>query len=254
MGTAQSEIKIIILAAGFGKRMESEEPKALMMLRGKSFMTYILETISSLNLSSKPIIVIGHKKERIKEVLGENHEYVEQKEQLGTGHAVRSVMSIVPEKHKVYAILSADQPLVSRETIERIISTHREKKPSITIGTVIIPDFNEWRSGMGNFGRVVRDINGLVKKIIEFKDATEEEKKIKEVNPAVYAFDGDWLYRNIDKLTNNNAQKEFYLTDLVKIACDQNDKVEAVPIVNIIEGLQPNTKAELQVLEKLSEI
>ena len=106
-------------------------------------------------------------------------------------------------------VLSSDQPLVSEKTLKNIISTHAEKNPTITIATVSIPNFEDWRIGLNHFGRIIRDNNGKIKKIVEFKDATEEEKKIKELNPALYAFDADWLWKNITKLKNENVQKEY---------------------------------------------
>ena len=105
---------------------------------------------------------------------------------------------------------------------------------------------------MMHFGRIIKGVNGSVKKIIEFKDATEEERNIKELNLALYAFDAKWLWENINKLENKNTQGEYYLTDLVKIAFEQNQKIESVPVSNIIEGIHPNSKEELQLLEKLS--
>ncbi len=246
------DVQIIILAAGKGTRMESDEPKALAMLKGKPFLKHILETLSALNLELKPIIVVGHKKERVIEVLGDGHSYAEQKEQLGTGHAVSSAKSSLHPNHKTILVLSTDQPLVSKETIENIIKNHNEKKATITLATVVLPDFEEWRSGLRHFGRIIRNENGVVEKIVEFKDANEEQKEIKEVNPALYAFDADWLWQNIDNIKNENNQKEYYLTDLIKMAFEQNKKVEAIPVTNILEGLQPNSKQELEVLESLT--
>jgi len=246
------KIQIIILAAGKGTRMASPEPKALTMLKGKPFLQHILDTIKTLDSKIKPIIVIGHKKERIKEVLGKKYIYAEQNEQLGTGHAVMSAKKAILEKHEIVLVLYADQPLVSKETLKRIIEKHLEKKPTITLATATVPDFKDWRVGLNYYGRIIRGTDGLVKKIVEFKDANDAEKKIKELNPALYAFDAKWLWKNIDELKNENSEKEFYLTELVKMACEQNKKIEAVPVANIIEALQPNSKEELEILEKLT--
>lgn len=243
------KVQIIILAAGKSRRMRSDEPKALAMLKKKPFLQHILDTIAKLNLKIKPIIVVGHKKERIFEVIGNDQKYAHQEEQLGTGHAVQSARHIADKEHEIVVVLSTDQPLISTETIERIIATQKNKKPTMTIGTVILPDFDDWRAGLMHFGRILRDENGQVLMNVEFRDATDEEKKITEVNPALYAFDAPWLWENLKELKNNNSQNEYYLTDLVKIARKQGRKIETVPVVNLIEGLQPNTREELEALE-----
>lgn len=250
-----AKIQIIILAAGKGKRMQSDEPKALTLLQGKPFLGYILETIKKLDSNIKPIIVVGHKKERIIETFGNDFIYTEQSEQLGTGHAVLSAKETANSiPHEMVLILSTDQPLVSKETLERIISTHLDKKPSITLGTVVVPDYEDWRIGLyTNFGRVIRDIDGKVEKLVEFKNANEAEKKIKEINPALYLLEAKWLWENIDKIKLNENRGEYLFTDIIKMAFDQKKKIEAVPVVNIIEGLQPNSKEELEVLERIKE-
>ncbi len=124
-------------------------------------------------------------------------------------------------------------------------------KPAITIGIVALPDFDDWRTGLLHLGRIIRNEKGEVSGIKEYKDANEAERKITEINPAIYAFDKDWLWENISKLKKENAQGEYYLTDLIRIAQVEGHKIEAVPVSNILEGLQPNCKAELETLERL---
>lgn len=248
----KDEIKIVILAGGKGKRMQSDAPKALALYKGKPFLRHILDTIKQLGGNIKPIIVVGHKKEEVQNVFGNEYIYAEQREQLGTGHALMSAKAHAQSPHGIVIVLATDQPLISKETLETLIQKHTQEQPTLTMGTVTVSDFMDWRLGINNFGRIIRDTDGSIKKIVEFKDATEEEKNIKELNPALYAFDASWLWENIEKIRNQNAQQEYYLTDMIKMAFDQNKKIETISLANSIEALQPNSMEELALLEKLS--
>jgi bifunctional UDP-N-acetylglucosamine pyrophosphorylase/glucosamine-1-phosphate N-acetyltransferase len=196
--------------------------------------------------------VIGYGKDRIKEVFGDRYTYAIQDEQLGTGHALHCAKELIGTEHKMLIVLSADQPTLSKKTLESMISRYKEKKPTIILGTVAVDNFDGWKISIyNNFGRIVRNAEGLVERIVEVKDATPEEKEIREFNLSLYAFDSDWLWKNIHLIKNDNKQGEYYLTDLIKIASEQGEKVEAVRVDNVLEGLHPNSKVELELLESL---
>jgi bifunctional UDP-N-acetylglucosamine pyrophosphorylase / glucosamine-1-phosphate N-acetyltransferase len=243
--------EVIILAGGKGKRMQSELPKALTPLNGKAFLAHILETLRNLSPLIKPIIVIGHNGEMIREALGKEQRYAIQEEQLGTGHAVMCAEPLSGREADTVLVLLADQPLVSQDTLQEIINVHKEKRATVTIATIMVPDLTDWREGLTKFGRIVRDRDSKIINIIEYKDASEAEKETLELNLAIYAFDAKWLWENIHSLKNTNAQGEYYLTDMVKIACEQGRNIETVAVKNGIEAIHPNSKEELELLEKL---
>ena len=244
------KIKIVILAAGKGTRMKSKLPKALTLLRGEPMIKHLLHTVEGLT-NEKPIVVVGHQADLVKKELANSCEYVLQAEQLGTGHAVLSAKNALGQETETILVIYADQPLVSRETLENLLTVHLAKHPTITLATLTVSDFAEWRTGLEHFGRILRNQNGQAENIVEFRNASEAEKKIKELNLAFYAFDARWLWQNIDKLTRDNTQQEYLLTDLIHLACAQKERIETVSVANPLEALQPNSREELEMLEKL---
>jgi len=243
----KNKIKIVILAAGKGKRMESDLPKVLSQVKGKHMIRHVIESVGKIH-NEKPYAVVGHKAELVQSELGDLCFYILQKEQLGTGHAVSCAKGNCKDAENI-VVLSGDQPFIKAETIKKLIKKHLESGAKVTFTTTVLPDFLDWRKGFTAFGRILRK-DGKIAGIREYKDATEEEKEIKEVNAGCYIFNAEWLWKNLEKIKNENAQKEYYLTDLLHIASENNEKIETVKI-DPREALGANTKEELAILEKL---
>ena len=250
----KEKTQIIILAAGQGKRMGNATlPKVLTLFKGKPFINHLLESIKDSGVCDKPAIVIGQKADQIKEALGSDYIYIHQSEQLGTGHAVMVTKDKLEGQTENVMVLYGDHPLVSAETIKNIVEAHATSKAVMTMATTTVSDFNDWRQSFIGFGRIVRDQNNKLEKIVEKKDATPEELEIKEVNPSYFCFKTGWLWQNLDKLKNNNAQAEYYLTDLVGLAVEQGQQITTVEI-GLKEALGVNTSEQLELLEKLTTI
>jgi bifunctional UDP-N-acetylglucosamine pyrophosphorylase/glucosamine-1-phosphate N-acetyltransferase len=242
------KIKIIILAGGKGKRMQSDLPKVLVKLNEKPIIKYILKSIEEA-FNQKPVAIIGYKAGIVESELNDSCFYVTQKEQLGTGHAVSCAKEYCKDVEHII-VLSGDQPLISPETLKNLLKKHLEAKTKITFTTTEVLDFNDWRKSFIAFGRILRK-NGEIVGIREYRDASEEEKLIKEVNAGSYAFDANWLWKNLEKINNNNIQNEYYLTDLLHIASLEKEKIEAIQIESH-EALGANTKEELEILEEFT--
>lgn len=241
--------QIVILAAGKGKRMFNPEiPKVLVMLKNKPLIIHLLEEVEKLPLLSRPIIVVGYKAEAVEAVLGENYVYALQKEQLGTANAVWSAKQKI--KAKNILVLYGDMPFIKAESLKKIIGLHLKAKSKISMFTASVPDFDNHFSSLKGFGRIIRGDRGRIVKITEFKDASEREKLIREVNPGVYMFDTEWFWRNINQIKNNNAQGEYYLTDIIEVAIKHGEEIQSAPI-NPDEVLGVNTQEELNLAESL---
>lgn len=234
------DVKIVILAAGLGKRMKSKTPKVLHPLCGKPMLEYVLEIAAALS-SHKPIVVVGHGGEEVIKMLDERAIPVHQGELLGTGHAVLKALETFASWPPVTLVLYGDMPLLRRETIEELIKTHREKNPAITLLTV-----NSSES-MG-FGRIVRDESGNIIRVVEEAEATPEEKAITELNVGVYCFETRWLGEHLP-LLKPHTNGEYYLPDLIGIAIDGKDPVCTVTLKDTEEALGINTRVHLAIAE-----
>ncbi len=245
-----SKIKIVILAAGKGVRMGGDLPKVLTPMKDQPMLSYVLKAVEKSGIDEHPIIVVGYKKELIVKEFGNKYQYVNQAEQLGTGHAVSLVKNCLEKKAENIMVLYGDHPFLSAETIKKISEKHLQSGKKITMATVKLPDFKDWRISFVNFSRIIRGGNGKILKDVQFKDASDKEIKITEINPCYFCFDAVWLWEKLQTLKNDNAQKEYYLTDLIKIATSDDAGIESIDI-EPYEALGANTKAELEILEKL---
>ncbi|MFH1233351.1 MAG: NTP transferase domain-containing protein [Patescibacteria group bacterium] len=243
--------KIVILAAGKGSRMNSNLPKALMPINGKPMIEYLIKVIKKSGIDDEPIIVVSpDNEESIKKALAKYKcKYAIQKEQLGTGNALLCAKKAIGKNVNYVLCFYGDHPFFKPATIKRIAHSH---SGAITMMTTGVKDFIGWRKNFYHWGRVLRNY-GNIKEIVEFKDADEKIKKIREVNPAIYCFATKWLWQNIKKLNNNNAQNEYHLTDLIKFAFKQGLNIGSFPI-DAEEAIGVNSKEELKVAESLSSV
>jgi bifunctional UDP-N-acetylglucosamine pyrophosphorylase / glucosamine-1-phosphate N-acetyltransferase len=243
------KIKIVILAAGKGKRMKCELPKVLVKLKGQPMIEYLVKSCLESGVDSSPIIVVSpDNKEIIGRALAEYPcQYAIQAEQLGTGHALACAESLIDKSVDHVICLYGDHPFVSAATIRKLAASHNG---AITMLTTKVDDFEDWRRCFYSWGRIIRDRSGRIIKNVEFRDASDEIRQIKEVNPSMCRFDCRWLWKNLKKLDNHNAQGEYYLTDLVKMAFAQNLAIQDY-YLEAKEVMGLNSQEELAVAEKL---
>ncbi len=241
--------KIVILAAGKGRRMKCELPKVLVKLKGKPMIEYLVKSCIESGVDSSPIIVVSpDNREIISQTLAKyNCRYAVQKEQLGTGHALSRAESLIVKSFDHIICLYGDHPFVSADTIKKLAQS---LNGAITMMTVRVEDFEGWRKCFNGWGRIIRDQGGRIKENIEFRDASADVKNIKEVNPSMFCFESRWLWKNLKKLDNQNAQREYYLTDLVKSAFDQKLSINTFNL-DPKEAVGINSPEELAVAEGL---
>ncbi len=236
------KLKTLILAAGKGTRMKSELPKVIHEVNGIPMISKIIKVLEILK-PEENILILGHKKEEVLKVVGENADYVVQTEQLGTGHAVLQAKDKLKDYDGDVMILCGDTPLLREETLKELYKFHKDTDSVTTILTSI------YDNPFG-YGRIVKE-NGLVKAIVEEKEADAKIKKIKEVNAGVYCFKGRELFEALSKITNNNEKGEYYLTDVIGIQVGEGKQVQSYVLSDNIEILGVNSKVELAQASKV---
>lgn len=233
-----SDTVAVILAAGQGKRMHSRRPKVLHRIAGRCLVEHVLAAAGEAGIE-KQIVVIGHGAEEVREALGPEYTYVLQEQQLGTGHALARARDAAGAAATVL-VLCGDTPLLRPATLARLLKEHRDRQAAVTILTSVIDNPT-------GYGRIIRDGRGMVTGIVEERDANPVERTIREINTGIYCFETVPLWHLLEKLRPDNEQEEYYLTDVVGMACRENLPVQAVAAGDPEEILGVNDRAQLAI-------
>jgi bifunctional UDP-N-acetylglucosamine pyrophosphorylase/glucosamine-1-phosphate N-acetyltransferase len=243
-GARANGISAVILAAGEGRRMKSALPKVLHPVGGVPMVLHVVRAARA-NGVARPIVVVGHGREEVMKALeGHDLDFVVQEEQLGTGHAVGMAESYLRERGGEVLILCGDVPLVRAASLARFLEEHRAAR---RVATVMTAELEE----PGSLGRILRGPDGRLRSIVEVRDATPEERALREINSGIYCFRTEELLASLRLLDRQNAQKQFYLTDTMAILRQQGKPVGAWRVPDGREVLGVNTPEELAQAERV---
>ena len=233
----------IVLAAGQGKRMKSKLYKVLHPVCGKAMVEHVMHTVRKASCE-RIVVIVGHGAEQVREKLGDAVECALQAEQLGTGHAVLQAKSLIGAEEGVTIVICGDTPLISSATVEEMMKRHVAEGAGATILTASMPD-------PAGYGRVVRGPDGSVMRIVEQKDCTAEEAAIREINAGTYCFDNRKLFAALEQVTNDNAQGEYYLTEVIGILQASGARIAAHLLADPAEAIGVNDRVALGEAERL---
>lgn len=240
------DIKTVILAAGKGTRMKSETtPKVLHEIMGKTLLGYVLDNVK--NFASEQFVIVGHHAQDVENFVKNNYENAKtvlQTPQLGTGHAVSMVCPELQDYDGLVLILCGDTPLVREETLKNFVEFHKSQKSDLTVMSTIFENPT-------NYGRIIREADNSLKSIVEEKDATPEQKTVKEVNAGIYCLNWGKIKAAFGQLKSNNAQGEYYLTDIISWGKSQNLNVNAYILKNSDEIYGINSRLNLAEATKM---
>lgn len=230
-----SKTKAVILAAGFGTRMKSKHPKVIHDILGRPLVSCVIQAAQDAGVD-EICVVVGHASDEVKAAIKEDVTYVMQEDQLGTGHAVMMADDFIEDQGRTL-VLFGDTPLISSDTLKALLQTTEVNANAVTVLSTVVDQPQ-------GYGRIVRK-DGDFLKSVEHKDATEEERQVTEINSGMYCFESKALKDSLSKLTNDNAQGEYYLPDVLPIIMSYGGKVEALITENSDEILGINTKVQL---------
>jgi len=233
----------VVLAAGLGTRMKSDLPKVLVQVLGRPMIEYVLDALEAVGIK-KTIVVVGYRAEDVKQTLADRRglQFALQAERLGTGHAVKMAQPLLVGQTGPVVVLAGDSPMIQASSLRKLLEHFEREQPACLLGTL-------HKANPFGLGRIVRDGQGEFAGIVEEKDATDDQRRITEVNMSTYIFSGPDLLYALDHLKNENRQKEYYLTDCPGILRAQGKLVQALPVLQPCEALSINNMDELAEVE-----
>lgn len=239
-----TDISIVILAAGKGTRMKSDLPKVLHKMCGKPLLSFVLDAVKDIS-DEKPYVIIGYQSDKVIDLFkGRGVNFILQKEQLGTGHALMQAEPMFNGKNVTILVLNGDMPLITNKMLEDLIAEHRSRNASASVLTAML----EAPSG---YGRIVKNGHGDLEKIVEQKDGSLGELEIKEINTGTYCFESADLFKSLNEIRPENAQHEYYLTDVIAILKKNGKKVSAFCAGDPSAAIGINTIEQLKEAERI---
>ena len=233
-------VSIVILAAGLGTRMKSDRAKVLHEIAGKSMLSYVLDAALEVTAGEHVVVVVGCQAEAVRAEAAKKGgmRFAFQERQLGTGHAVQCALDTLSEETGDVVILCGDVPFIASDTICRLVAAHRQEERDVTLLSVVLENPT-------GYGRVIRDLEGNVSRIIEEADASEEERRINVVNAGIYCVKKDFLAWALSRIEPHNVQNEIYLTDIIGVAYTDNRRIGTLICTDADEVIGVNSRADL---------
>lgn len=238
-----NKVAALVLAAGKGTRMKSRLPKVLHKVGGKAMVERVLDTVTAVGVD-RSVVIVGFGGEEVRAYLGDRCEYVTQAEQKGTGHAVREAKLVLGDFDGTIVLMCGDTPLVTEDTIKALLNEHAATGAAATVLTAHMENPT-------GYGRIIRDEEGKVLRIVEQKDGTPDELAVQEINTGMYAFDSQKLWPCLAQLSDDNAQGELYITDVVGILVNAGERVSAYMTMDEDESLGVNSRVQLAEAERI---